>query len=90
MFLSLQFEIKDLGNLSNLLVIKVFSTSSGYYLSQIKYTSDLLSRAGLTDNKTVDILLENNVRFNSTDGEPLFYPTLYRQLVGSLIYPTVT
>ncbi|GFY92952.1 hypothetical protein Acr_08g0013480 [Actinidia rufa] len=60
------------------------------YLSQTKYASDLLSRAGLTDNKTVDTLLENNVRINTSDGEPLSDPTLYRQLVGSLIYLTDT
>ena len=57
--------------------------SDGYYLSQTKYASDLLSRAELTDNKTVDTPLKNNVRFNTTDGEPLFDPTLYRQLVGA-------
>ncbi|XP_057471979.1 uncharacterized mitochondrial protein AtMg00810-like [Actinidia eriantha] len=80
-FLRQQFEMKDLGNLSYFLGIEVSSTSDGYYLSQTKYASDLLSRAGLTDNKTVDTPLENNVRFHTTDGEPLADPTLYRQLV---------
>ncbi|XP_057503724.1 uncharacterized mitochondrial protein AtMg00810-like [Actinidia eriantha] len=89
-FLRQQFEMKDLGNLSYFLGIEVSSTSDGHYLSQTKYASDLLSRAGLTDNKTVDTPLENNVRFHTTDGEPLSDPTLYRQLVGSLIYLTVT
>ncbi|GFZ02718.1 hypothetical protein Acr_15g0013260 [Actinidia rufa] len=89
-FLSLQFEMKDLGNLSYFLGIEVSSTSDGYSLSQTKYASELLSRAGLTDNKTVDTPLENNVRLNTSDGEPLSDPTLYRQLVGSLIYLTVT
>ncbi|GFS44208.1 hypothetical protein Acr_00g0089110 [Actinidia rufa] len=89
-FLSLQFQMKDLGNLSYFLGIEVSSTSDGYYLSQTKYDSDLLSRVGLTDNKTVDTPLENNVRLNTTDGEPLSDPTLYCQLVGSLIYLTVT
>ncbi|GFZ03463.1 hypothetical protein Acr_16g0000870 [Actinidia rufa] len=39
---------------------------------------------------TGDDLDENNVRLNTSDGEPLSDPTLYRQLVGSLIYLTVT
>ncbi|GFY96873.1 hypothetical protein Acr_11g0011790 [Actinidia rufa] len=70
--------------------IEVSSTSDGYSLSQTKYASDLLSRAGLTDNKTVDTPLENNIRLNTSNGEPLSDLTLYHQLVGSLIYLTVT
>uniref|UniRef100_A0A2N9GXG9 Integrase catalytic domain-containing protein n=1 Tax=Fagus sylvatica TaxID=28930 RepID=A0A2N9GXG9_FAGSY len=46
--------------------------------------------AGLTDSKTVSTPLELNVKLNTTDGEPLSDATLYRQLVGSLIYLTVT
>lgn len=81
--------MKDLGNLSYFLGIEVTSSSDGYFLSQTKYTSDLLSRAGITDNKTADTPLESNAKHNS-EGELLKNPTLYRQLVGSLIYLTVT
>jgi hypothetical protein len=52
-------------------------------------TSDLLSKTGLTDSKTTSSPLEFNVKFNATDGEPLSDVTLYRQLVGNLIYLTV-
>ncbi|XP_059436269.1 protoporphyrinogen oxidase 1, chloroplastic-like [Corylus avellana] len=55
-----------------------------------KYASDLLSRAGLTNCKIVDSPLETNVKLRATDGELLSNATLYRQLVGSLIYLTVT
>ena len=44
----------------------------------------------LIDNKTINTPLENNVRFNTIDGELLSDPTLYRQLIGSLIYLTIT
>jgi hypothetical protein len=82
--------MKDLGTLSYFLGLEVTSSSNGYYLSQAKYASDLLSKAGLTDTKTVSTPLELNVKLNSTDGEPLSDATLYQQLVGSLIYLTVT
>ncbi|KAL9262013.1 Retrovirus-related Pol polyprotein from transposon RE1-like protein [Drosera capensis] len=52
--------------------------------------SDLLSRARITDVKTVDTPLETNVKLHQTNGELLKDPTHYRQLVGSLIYLTVT
>uniref|UniRef100_A0A2N9J418 Integrase catalytic domain-containing protein n=1 Tax=Fagus sylvatica TaxID=28930 RepID=A0A2N9J418_FAGSY len=89
-FLSQQFEMKDLGTLSYVLGLEVTFSSDSYYLSQAKYAFDLLSKAGFTDSKTVSTPLEFNVKLNTTDGEPLSDATLYRQLVGSLIYLTVT
>jgi hypothetical protein len=89
-FLSQQFEMKDLGTLSYFLGLEVTSSSDAYYLSQAKHASDLLSKAGLTDSKTIFTLLELNSKLNATDGEPLPDVTLYRKLVGSLIYLTIT
>ena len=89
-FLSQHFEMKDLGTLSYFLGFEVTSSSDGYYLSQAKYASDLLSKADLTDSKIVFTPLELNVKLNPIDGEPLSDATLYQQLVGSLIYLTVT
>uniref|UniRef100_A0A2N9IYY0 Integrase catalytic domain-containing protein n=1 Tax=Fagus sylvatica TaxID=28930 RepID=A0A2N9IYY0_FAGSY len=48
-FLGQHFEMKDLGPLSYFLGLEVSSSSDGYYLTQAKYTSDLISRAGITD-----------------------------------------
>uniref|UniRef100_A0A2N9FVG4 CCHC-type domain-containing protein n=1 Tax=Fagus sylvatica TaxID=28930 RepID=A0A2N9FVG4_FAGSY len=90
LFLHQQFEMKDLGHLSYFLGLEVFSDSISYYLSQAKYASDLLSRAGLTDTKVVSTPLEMNARLTPLDGTPLSDATLYRQLVGSLVYLTVT
>ena len=44
-FLSQNFEMKDLGQLNYFLGLEVTSGSDGYYLSQAKYASDLLSKA---------------------------------------------
>jgi hypothetical protein len=89
-FLSQHFEMKDLGTLSYFLGLEVTSSSDGYYHSQAKYVSDLLSKVSLTNSKTVSTPLELNVKINTTDGEPLSDATLYQQLVDSLIYLTVT
>jgi hypothetical protein len=89
-FLSNHFEMKDLGSLGYFLGLEISSDSDGYYLSQAKYASDLLACAGLTDSKTVSTPLEPNARLTPLDGTPLSDATLYRQLVGSLVYLTVT
>ena len=79
-FLSQYFEMKDLGTLRYFLGLEVTSSSDGYHLS----------KAGITNNKTVSISLEYNAKLTPLDGKPIFNVARYRQLVGSLIYFTVT
>lgn len=45
---------------------------------------------GLAETTAVDTLMEVNVKYWSNEGDLLDNPTLYRQLVGSLIYLTIT
>ena len=76
-FLSQHFEMKDLGTLSYFLGLEVTSSCDGYYLSQAKYASDLLSKAGITDNKTVSTPLEYNAKLTPLDGELISDTTRY-------------
>ncbi|KAK3014566.1 hypothetical protein RJ639_010180 [Escallonia herrerae] len=63
--------------------------SDGYYLSQA-YASNLISCAGLTYSKIASTPLEPNVQFTPLDDTPLRDPTLYRTLVGNLVYLSIT
>ena len=85
-FLSQHFEMKDLSTLSYFLGLEITSSSDGYYLSQAKYASDILFKAGITDNKTVSTPLEYNAKLTPLDGKPISDATRCRQLVGSLIF----
>ena len=89
-FFGRQFEMKDLGPLNYFLGLEVSSSVDGYYLTRTKYTFDLISRVSITDSKIVDTPIEYNCHLNSHDGKSISDATLYRQLVGSLIYLTVT
>ena len=89
-FLSQQFEMKDLGHLSYFLGLEITHSTYGLYITQAKHASDPLSRAGLTDSKTVNTPVELNVHLTPSGGKPLSNPSLYRQLVGILVYFTVT
>ncbi|XP_057976134.1 uncharacterized mitochondrial protein AtMg00810-like [Malania oleifera] len=82
--------MKDLAPLRYFLGIEVAYSSKGYLLSQSKYVANILDHARLTDNRTVDTPLEANARYTPTDDIPLPYPTLYRTIVGSLVYLTIT
>ena len=89
-FLSQQFEMKDLGHLRYFLGLEITHSTDGLYIIQAKYASELLSRAGLTDSKTVDTPVEFNAHLTPSRGKPLSNPSLYRRFVSSLVYFTVT
>ncbi|XP_068667725.1 uncharacterized mitochondrial protein AtMg00810-like [Aristolochia californica] len=88
--LHFMFEMKDLGYLRYFLGIEVAYSPEGYILSQSKYNSDVISRAGLTDNRIMDSPIELHHSLSPTDGELLFDVTRYREVLGSLVYLTVT
>lgn len=84
------FQMKDLGHASYFLGLEISRNDGGYFLCQRKYTKEILDMAHLTDTTTIDTPMEQNTHYSKTDGEPLSDPTLYRRLVGSLVYLTVT
>jgi hypothetical protein len=88
--LSEQFLMTDLGPLHYFLGIEISPTPEGFHLSQAKYIQDLLDRASLTDQRTVETPMELNLHLSATDGEPLADPTRYCHIVGSLVYLGVT
>ncbi|XP_065638374.1 uncharacterized mitochondrial protein AtMg00810-like [Quercus suber] len=89
-FLSQQFEMKDLGHLNYFLGLEITHSTDGLYITQAKYAFEHLSRAGLTDSKTVDTPIELNTHLTPSRGKLLSNPSLYKLLVGSLIYLTTT
>ena len=89
-FLSQQFEMKDLGQLNYFLGLKITHSTDGLCVTQAKYASELLSQARLSDSKTIDTLVELNTHLIPSKGKPLSNPSLYRWLVGSLVYLIVT
>ena len=83
-FLRQTFEMNDLGKLNYFPGLKVFSSINGYYLSQVKYSFNLLSKFGLIDNKTIPSPRETNAKLIAYEG------CHFLLLVGSLFYLTIT
>ena len=82
--------MKNLEYLNYFLGLEITHSTDGLYITQAKYASELLSQAGLTDSKTVDTPVEFNAHLTLSGGKPLSNPSLYRRLVGNLVYLTVT
>ena len=82
--------MKDLGSLTYFLGLEVHHSSSGISLTQHKYASDVVSTAGLQEATSVDTPMEVNIKLRKENGDLLIDPSLYRKLVGSLVYLTIT
>ncbi|GJX68499.1 uncharacterized mitochondrial protein-like protein [Tanacetum coccineum] len=85
-----KFSIKDLGSLHYYLGIEFFINSTGLAMSQRKYATELVTHAGLLDTKPSSIPLDPMVKLTMTGGEPIYDPSIYRTLVGKLLYLTIT
>ena len=84
------FHMKDLGTLAYFLGLEIQAGTHGLFVSQHKYAMDLVAAAGLQDLSSLDTPMELNVKLRKDEGELLPDPTVYRTLVGSLIYLTNT
>jgi histone deacetylase 1/2 len=86
------FALKDLGPLHFFLGIEVKRNSQGLVLSQSRYASDILSRSGMANCKSIDTPLSSTEKLSVTEGHSLSMDdsTRYRSLVGALQYLTLT
>ncbi|CAA0818610.1 Uncharacterized mitochondrial protein AtMg00810, partial [Striga hermonthica] len=84
------FSLKDLGELHQFLGMEVHKTEKGLFLSQERYAQDLLSRLSMYNAKgckspmSTSCILSKNKSDSSIDG------TLFRRIVGSLQYLTIS
>jgi hypothetical protein len=82
--------MKDLGELRYFLGIEVIQSSKGIWLLQRHYALNKLSEYGMTGYKPISIPLEQNVKLSADKGNLVEDTTMYKRIVGSLIYMTIT
>ena len=85
-----EFKILDLGEVKYFLGIERIKTNEGIYLIQRKYILDLLKRYGMIGCKLLSQRMEPNVKLEKDNGEKVENVQLYRSLIGSLLYATIT
>eukprot|EP00253_Pinus_taeda_P004284 PITA_04284 len=84
--LAAEFEMKDLRSMHYFLGMEVWQTDGDIFLGQGKYCIEILRRFGMEDCKEMSTPMITNFRKVDTSKENDVDPTLYKQLIGSLMY----
>uniref|UniRef100_A0A2N9IXX5 CCHC-type domain-containing protein n=1 Tax=Fagus sylvatica TaxID=28930 RepID=A0A2N9IXX5_FAGSY len=88
--LAQEFDIKDLGQLKFFLGLQIDYRSSGFFVHQQKYATDLLAKFNMSTCKPCSTPFVSLSRIRKDDGIPLSDPTPFRSMVGGLQYLTFT
>lgn len=85
-YLSKEFEMKDLGPLKYFLGIEVSRSTKGIFLSQRKYTLDLLEETGMSACQPIDTPLDGGLKLFFEPNQVPVDKQRYQRLVGRLMY----
>ena len=87
--LAVRFQMKELRELKHFLGLEVDRVKDGLFLCQHKYAKDLLQKFEMLKCKPISMPVEVSAKLCAQERKELEDPTMYRQLVGSLIYLTL-
>lgn len=90
LLLAQNFYMKDLGQLRYFLGLEIYSSADGIFVSQRKYTVDILKEHKLLNAKPLQLSLNSHLKLTPDLGDPLPKPDVYQRLLGKLIYLTIT
>jgi hypothetical protein len=88
--MSKEFEMSMIGELTFFLGFQVKQMKEGNFLSQEKYTKDLLKRFKMEDCKPIETPMPTNGHLDLDEGGKPVHQTLYRSMIGSLLYLTAS
>jgi hypothetical protein len=86
--LVVEFEMKDLEMMHYFLGLEVWQRQDEIFLNQGKYAVEILKRFGMLDCKAMATPMVSNLKFLQDMTSETVDVTLYRKMVGSLMYLT--
>jgi hypothetical protein len=88
--LAAKFEMKDLGPMHYFLGLEVWQSPEDIFLNQGKYAVEILKRFDMMDCRAMSTPMETNLNLLVDTSSEMVDVTLYRQMIGSLMYLTNT
>ena len=88
--MKMEFEMSMLGELTFFLVFQVHQTKEGIFISQTKYINDMLKKFKMEDSKPVGTPMVINCNLSKDDESLEVDHTMFRSMIGSLLYVTTT
>ena len=86
----IEFDMTELGMLHYFLGIKVVQSAVGIFIFQKKYVQEILDRFQMTNCNFVNTPVEYGLKLTKDHGGKKVDNTLYKQIVGTLMYLTAT
>ena len=86
MKLQVEFKVKELGTLKYFLGMEIARSKQGIFITQRKYTLDLLNETGKLGCRLAGTPLERNWEQEVTENDSTMDKERYNRLVGKLIY----
>lgn len=85
-----EFEMSDLGRMKYFLGIEVLQTNGGVFITQRQYAQDILQRFQMEDcNSTLNPIVPGS-KLSKDEGGVQVDSTMFKQIVGSLMYLSAT
>ncbi|GAA0162208.1 transmembrane signal receptor [Lithospermum erythrorhizon] len=85
-----EFDMTNLGNMSYFLRIEVKQSEKGVFINQRKYAEEVLRRFGMMECNSVNNPIAPGVQVDKDPQENAVDETLFKQIVGSMMYLTAT
>ncbi|XP_022751424.1 uncharacterized protein LOC111300070 [Durio zibethinus] len=84
------FEMTDMREMSYFLGMEIHQDQQGIFICQRKYANEILNKFGMENCKPVNTPLAQNEKLIKEDGANKVDGSIYRNLVGCLLYLTAT
>ena len=83
-----EFEMSLMGELNYFFGLQIKQKSDMIFISQVKYTKELIKKFGVEDSKTCNTPIATTTKLDKDNQGKSVDIRLYRSMIGSLLYLT--